>query len=81
MLEAALVLLLALLALLLAARFAQAARPPVALATIPQQCNEAVMSGGAQTIVGVLLERCLPTRAPPDLSQRLGHSPPDVRIR
>jgi len=81
MLETALVLVSALLALLLAARFAQAVRPPVQLALVPQQSREAVLSGGAHDFVGVLLERCLPTRAPPDLSQRLCHSPPGVRLR
>jgi hypothetical protein len=79
--ETAIVLVSALLALLLAARFAQAVRPPVALALVPQQCSNAVISGGAQTIVGVLLERCLPSRAPPDLSLRLCPSPPGVRIQ
>ena len=81
MFETALVLVSAVLVLLLTARFAEAVRPPVLLALVPRQSRNAVISGGAQTIVGVLLERCLPTRAPPDLIQRLCPSPPGVRLR
>ena len=79
--ETMLVLVSALLALLLATQLAEAARPPVQFALVPQQSREVVISGGASTIVGVLLERCLPTRAPPDLLQRLRPSPPGVRLQ
>ena len=75
-LQAALLLLSAALALLLRAQLTEAARPPLPVVTQPLAAP--VVIGDTRDLLAVTLARCLPTRAPPDLSQRTCPSPPGL---
>jgi hypothetical protein len=75
--QAASVLLAALAAMLLAAKLAQAGRS-LAPAATQQQLARSVLLSNSADYVGVLLARCLPTRAPPDQKQRTSHAPPGI---
>ena len=77
LLRAAIVLSAAMLTLLLVARLAKAANGPLVLA--PQPFVGPCPCRDVHDQTGVLLARCLPVRAPPDLTRRNSLSPPGVR--
>jgi hypothetical protein len=67
-LKAAILLASAMLALLLTARLSRTAKTP--LVATPQQFVTPYLCPDAHDSVSALLARCLPVRAPPDLSRR-----------